>query len=50
MKTRKPTTDPKRAVAYIRVSTDEQSLGPAAQLAALEAWAGSPAASRSSQS
>ncbi|MBK6940935.1 MAG: recombinase family protein [Planctomycetes bacterium] len=39
MKTRKPTTDPTRAVAYIRVSTDEQNLGPAAQLAALEAWA-----------
>lgn len=39
MKTRKPVTNPKRAVAYIRVSTDEQHLGPAAQLAALEAWA-----------
>lgn len=39
MKTRKPITDPKRAVAYIRVSTDEQNLGPAAQLAALEGWA-----------
>jgi len=31
--------DVKRAVAYIRVSTDEQSLGPDAQRAAILAWA-----------
>ena len=28
------------AVAYIRVSTDEQCLGPEAQRASIEAWAG----------
>ncbi len=31
--------DPTRAVAYLRVSTDEQHLGPEAQRAAVEAWA-----------
>lgn len=30
--------DPKRAVAYLRVSTDEQRLGPEAQRAAIAAW------------
>lgn len=30
--------DPKKAVAYIRVSTDKQEHGPAAQRRALEAW------------
>lgn len=38
-KTRKPATDASKAVAYIRVSTDEQHLGPEAQLAAIELWA-----------
>ncbi|HVZ34963.1 MAG TPA: recombinase family protein [Polyangiaceae bacterium] len=32
-------TDPKRAVAYLRVSTEDQNLGPEAQRAAIEAWA-----------
>jgi DNA invertase Pin-like site-specific DNA recombinase len=38
---RKPATtgDPKVAVAYLRVSTQEQDLGPEAQRAAIEAWA-----------
>jgi DNA invertase Pin-like site-specific DNA recombinase len=31
--------DPKRAVAYLRVSTDEQRLGPEAQRATIAAWA-----------
>lgn len=31
--------DETRAVAYLRVSTDEQRLGPAAQRASIEAWA-----------
>ena len=31
--------DPKVAVGYVRVSTDEQSLGPDAQRAAIEKWA-----------
>lgn len=31
--------DPKRAVAYLRVSTDDQRLGVEAQRAAVEAWA-----------
>lgn len=31
--------DPRRAVAYVRVSTDDQHLGPDAQRAALAAWA-----------
>lgn len=33
------TGDPRRAVAYLRVSTDRQDLGPEAQRAAIEAWA-----------
>lgn len=32
-------TNDRIAVAYLRVSTDEQRLGPAAQRAAIEAWA-----------
>ncbi len=32
------TNDPRKAVGYIRVSTDEQHLGPEAQHAALTAW------------
>jgi len=36
---RRHTTDPRRAVAYLRVSTDRQELGPEAQRAAVEAWA-----------
>jgi DNA invertase Pin-like site-specific DNA recombinase len=31
--------DPKIAIAYLRVSTDRQDLGPEAQKAAIEAWA-----------
>jgi DNA invertase Pin-like site-specific DNA recombinase len=31
--------DPSRAVAYVRVSTDRQDLGPDAQRAAIESWA-----------
>jgi DNA invertase Pin-like site-specific DNA recombinase len=31
--------DPKVAVGYVRVSTDEQSLGPEAQRAAIDKWA-----------
>ena len=31
--------DPAVAVAYLRVSTDEQRLGPDAQRAAIEVWA-----------
>jgi site-specific DNA recombinase len=31
--------DPRLAVAYLRVSTDEQKLGPEAQRAAIETWA-----------
>ena len=38
-KSKKPVTDASKAVAYIRVSTDEQHLGPEAQLAAIEQWA-----------
>ncbi len=30
--------DPKKVVGYVRVSTDEQALGPEAQKTALEAW------------
>lgn len=41
MKQRKPLTDPLRAVAYIRVSTDEQQLGPEAQRADIERWCAS---------
>lgn len=32
--------DPKRAVAYLRMSTERQDLSPGAQRAAIEAWAG----------
>lgn len=35
-KTKKPVTDPKKAVVYIRASTEEQHLGPEAQRAAVE--------------
>jgi len=35
-----PPGDPKRAIAYLRVSTDRQEHGPEAQRAALTAWAG----------
>ena len=38
MARRKKNGDPKRAVAYIRVSTDEQKLSPEAQLDAIQAW------------
>ena len=31
-------TDPKKVIGYIRVSTDEQALGPDAQRHALNAW------------
>lgn len=36
---RRPAGEPKRAVAYLRVSTEGQDLGPEAQRAAIEAWA-----------
>jgi DNA invertase Pin-like site-specific DNA recombinase len=36
---RRPATDPKVAVAYVRVSTDDQALGPEAQREALSRWA-----------
>lgn len=36
---RRPATDSRSAVAYLRVSTDEQHLGPEAQRAAIAAWA-----------
>lgn len=36
---RKPTPNPRIAVALLRVSTDDQKLGPVAQRAAIEAWA-----------
>lgn len=39
MARRIPATNPAVAVAYLRVSTDEQRLGPEAQRAAIEAWA-----------
>ena len=35
----RPVTDATKVVAYIRVSTEEQHLGPEAQLAAIELWA-----------
>lgn len=38
---RSHSADASRAVAYIRVSTDEQALGPKAQRAAIERWASS---------
>ena len=31
-------TDPKVVVGYVRVSTDEQALGPEAQLQAIHSW------------
>jgi DNA invertase Pin-like site-specific DNA recombinase len=37
-RTRKPPTDPTKVIGYLRVSTDEQTLGPEAQRAALERW------------
>lgn len=36
---RKPKPSPALAVAYLRVSTDDQALGPEAQRASIEAWA-----------
>lgn len=36
---RRPSTNPLRAVAYLRVSTDRQELGPEAQRASIVAWA-----------
>lgn len=39
MTTTTPADNPRAAVAYVRVSTDEQHLGPEAQRAAVEAWA-----------
>lgn len=38
-RTPKHSTDARKAVAYLRVSTDDQALGPDAQRAALAAWA-----------
>ena len=35
----KRTTNPRVAVAYVRVSKDDQKLGPEAQRASIEAWA-----------
>jgi len=35
----RPTGDPHRAVAYLRVSTEDQNLGPEAQRGQIEAWA-----------
>lgn len=37
---KKTLASPKTAIAYIRVSTDDQKLGPEAQRAQIEAWAG----------
>lgn len=34
-----PAGDPRRAVAYLRVSTEDQNLGPEAQRSQIEAWA-----------
>lgn len=39
MKSATPTSDPAIAVAYLRVSTEDQSLGPEAQRATITAWA-----------
>ena len=36
---RRPVLKPKTAIAYLRVSTDKQALGPEAQRQAIEAWA-----------
>jgi DNA invertase Pin-like site-specific DNA recombinase len=41
MPPRRPSTSPALAVAYLRVSTDEQALGPEAQRAAIGRWAAS---------
>ena len=38
---RRHTADARRAVAYLRVSTDDQALGPDAQRASIERWAAS---------
>lgn len=38
-RTTRNTTNPKAAVAYLRTSTDDQQLGPAAQRTAIERWA-----------
>lgn len=38
-RTKRTATDRRAAVAYVRVSTDEQHLGPAAQRVAIEQWA-----------
>ena len=38
-RTRQVPADPARAVSYLRVSTDRQELGPAAQRAAIATWA-----------
>lgn len=38
MPARKPQGDPRTVVGYVRVSTEEQQLGPQAQRAALERW------------
>ncbi len=40
MRRKKAAGDPSRAVAYLRVSTAEQELGPEAQRASIERWAG----------
>jgi len=37
--TKRPALDPSKAVAYLRVSTEDQALGPEAQRASIEAWA-----------
>jgi len=39
MKNASPATDPAVAVAYLRVSTEDQNLGPEAQRATITAWA-----------
>lgn len=39
--TRRRTADARLAIAYLRVSTDDQALGPVAQRASIEAWAAS---------
>lgn len=38
-RTPKPAADTRKAVAYVRVSTEDQNLGPDAQRAAIAAWA-----------
>lgn len=39
MTRRRPASDPTLAIAYLRVSTDEQALGPKAQRDSIERWA-----------